>query len=80
VTIVHGVSQLLNGAYPDKVRKALERSLRKRGIKLIFNEYIDKIPGPGLSHVRTRSGKSITADLVVSFGFNYPQRYQLTGC
>ena len=66
VTLVHGDTQLLNKTYPDKFRYAMEQSLRSRGIEILLEEYIDSIPENGASHVTTRSGKKISADLVVS--------------
>jgi len=66
VTIVHGDSQVLNKAYPDKFRRALEKSLRERGVEFVFNDYVDVIPETPVSQVTTRKGKVIKADLVVT--------------
>jgi NADH dehydrogenase FAD-containing subunit len=59
---------LLNKTYPAKFRKALETRLRKRGVNIVFNDYVDDIPEAGPS-VKTRKGKSLKADLVVSHAF-----------
>jgi hypothetical protein len=38
---VHGDKQLFNPAYPEKMRKAAEASLRKRGVDLFLGEHLD---------------------------------------
>jgi len=66
VTIVHGDKQLFNPAYPEKMRKAAEVSMRKRGIDLILGDYVDIAETTEVSGISTRSGKAIkSADLVV---------------
>jgi len=65
VTIVQGDSGLLNGTYPAKFRKDIEARIRKRGIELVLDDYIDVIPPPGAGSVTTRKGKVLPADLVV---------------
>jgi hypothetical protein len=65
VTIVHGNSQLLNDTYPDKFRRAAEKSVTSRGVKLVLDDYVDQeFPVNGL--VTTRRGTTLSADLVVS--------------
>ncbi|KAF8648461.1 hypothetical protein AX16_006264 [Volvariella volvacea WC 439] len=64
VTIVHGDSSLLNSAYPEKWRKEAGRRVEERGVSILLNEYVDDLNTQD-GEVRTRSGKSITADLVV---------------
>jgi apoptosis-inducing factor 2 len=64
VTIVHGDKQLLNAAYPDKYRKAIENDITARNVHLALGEYVDEIPAVGQPAV-TRSGKTLDADLVV---------------
>jgi hypothetical protein len=63
---VHGDKQLFNPAYPEKMRKAAEASLRKRGVDLILGDYVDIAETTEVSGISTRSGKAIkSADLVV---------------
>jgi NADH dehydrogenase FAD-containing subunit len=64
VTIVHGEPKLLNAAYPEKFRNKAEQDVRARGVKLELREYIDNVEIKN-GAVMTRSGKSITADLVI---------------
>lgn len=47
---------------------AVRKSLEKRGIELVLDEYIDTIPAPGekVMGATARSGRTIEADLVVS--------------
>lgn len=66
VTIVQGDKLLTNKTYPDKFRKALDTSLRARGVDIIYNDYIDNIPADGVVGVTTRNGRKLNADLVVS--------------
>lgn len=66
MTIVHGDSALMNATYPSGFRKALEKDLRARGINLVLNDYVDEIPAPGPVSFKTRNGKEINVDLVVS--------------
>jgi glycine/D-amino acid oxidase-like deaminating enzyme len=66
VTIVQGDNLLTNKTYPDKFRKALDASLRARGVDIIYNDFVDDIPADGVIGVTTRNGRMIDADLVVS--------------
>jgi NADH dehydrogenase FAD-containing subunit len=66
VTIVQGDNLLTNKTYPDKFRKALDTSLRARGVEIVYNDFIDDIPADGVVGVTTRNGKQLDADLVVS--------------
>ncbi|KAK7687688.1 hypothetical protein QCA50_008904 [Cerrena zonata] len=70
VTIIHSEKQLLNDAYPEKFRVALEAKVRKANINLVLGDRIDSLPSPGTVGVLTRNGKELAdADLVVpSFG------------
>ena len=68
VTIVQGGNMLLNETYPDKVRHALDKSLKKRGVEIIYNDYIDAVPAEGVVGVTTRKGKKLNTDLVVNMG------------
>ncbi|KAG5635713.1 hypothetical protein H0H81_010338 [Sphagnurus paluster] len=64
VTIVHGGQYLLNGAYPVRYRKDIERRLRLRGVELILGDVVpDRIE---IGNVTTRNGKRLTPDLIVS--------------
>jgi len=66
VTVVHGEKRLLNAAYPEKMRKAAETSLRSRGVELILGDFVDFAETSEVDGVTTRSGKALkTADLVV---------------
>lgn len=64
VTIVHGDKQLLNAAYPDKYRKAIENDVTARDVHLVLGEYVDEIPDVGQPAI-TRSGKTLDSDLVI---------------
>ncbi|KAJ7103336.1 hypothetical protein B0H15DRAFT_811881 [Mycena belliarum] len=65
VTIVHSDKALTNSAYSAKFRKNLEGSLRKRGVKIILEDFVDEIPPPGPATIKTRKGTVIEADLVI---------------
>ncbi|KAI0262522.1 FAD/NAD-P-binding domain-containing protein [Gloeopeniophorella convolvens] len=66
VTIVHSDSQLLNGAYPAKYRKRLEKGVASRGINIVFNDYVDNFD---VVPATTRSGRPLDGDLIVpTFG------------
>ncbi|RDB30663.1 Apoptosis-inducing factor B [Hypsizygus marmoreus] len=67
VTIIHSQKQLLNGAYPDKFRKDVERRLQLRGVHLILGDYApeDAATNPEKT-VTTRNGKELHPDLVIS--------------
>jgi NADH dehydrogenase FAD-containing subunit len=79
VTIVHGDNELLNPTYKASFRKALEKGLRARGVKIILNDFIDEFPAAGPAVVKTRNGHHIDADLVVcllpSSAFAVTHRY-----
>ncbi|KAF8649402.1 hypothetical protein AX16_005843 [Volvariella volvacea WC 439] len=64
VTIVHGDKELLNPTYPDKWRKDVHRRVAERGVNLVLGEYVDDFSTHN-GALRTRSGKTIPADLVV---------------
>ncbi|KAJ7293142.1 FAD/NAD(P)-binding domain-containing protein [Mycena rebaudengoi] len=66
VTIVHGDNELLNPTYKASFRKALEKGLRARGVKIILNDFIDEFPAAGPAVVKTRNGHHIDADLVLA--------------
>ncbi|TFY61225.1 hypothetical protein EVJ58_g4643 [Rhodofomes roseus] len=70
VTIIHSGSKLLTSVYPDKYRNDIEKKARARGINIVFNEYVDEIPQPGVQGLTTRKGTRFdTADLVIpAFG------------
>ncbi|KAF8527679.1 FAD/NAD(P)-binding domain-containing protein [Gautieria morchelliformis] len=63
ITIVHGGKKLLNKAYPDKVRKDVERRIRHRGVEVILDDFIDPLPEG--TPVTTRKGVKLNADLIV---------------
>lgn len=66
MTLVQSANMLLNKAYPDKFRLALDRGLKARGVEIIYNDFIDDIPAEGVVGVATRNGNKLDADLVVS--------------
>lgn len=57
---------MLTDVYPLKYRTRVEEGLLNRDITLVLNDYIDDIPTGKYDSVKTRSGKIIKADLVVS--------------
>jgi NADH dehydrogenase FAD-containing subunit len=65
VTIVHKEDLLLNEAYPKSFRKDVAKSMRKRDIDLVFDDYIDDLDISEAGTIKTRSGKRIIADLVL---------------
>jgi NADH dehydrogenase FAD-containing subunit len=65
VTIVHGGSQLVNDTYSVKYRKTLEKRCTKIGIELVLGETVEDIPASNGPEVKTKSGKTIPADLVL---------------
>ncbi|KAI9570266.1 hypothetical protein HD554DRAFT_396054 [Boletus coccyginus] len=67
VSIVQGDRQLLNSTYPSSLRQGLATRLLARGVKLVFNEYVDSLPEEGTVGLVTRKGTEIPdADLVIS--------------
>jgi len=67
VTIVHSDSMLLNSAYPNKYRKRVEKDVTSRGINIVFNDYVDDLQD---TSPKTRSGRRLDGNLVVSFFFS----------
>ncbi|KAG5643925.1 hypothetical protein DXG03_009333 [Asterophora parasitica] len=65
VTIVHGDKLLLNAAYPDKARKYAAENVRARGVELVLDDYVDFAETAVVEGVTTRSGKKLSADLVI---------------
>ncbi|KAJ7609323.1 hypothetical protein DFH06DRAFT_1148443 [Mycena polygramma] len=65
VTIVHGGTGIMNFTYPSHVRDELDRQLRASGVDIIFGDYVDEIPPPGPTTIRTRKGKIMETDLVI---------------
>ena len=63
ITIVHSYNQLLNTAYPDKVRSAAAQAMVSRNIKLVLDDAVDFDTGSDTK--TTRRGHTLTADLVV---------------
>ncbi|KAF9502370.1 FAD/NAD-P-binding domain-containing protein [Pleurotus eryngii] len=55
ITIVQGSDHLLNDTYPLKFRTYAEKNVKKRSIKVVLGDF---------TSIKTRSGKSITADTV----------------
>ncbi|KII93158.1 hypothetical protein PLICRDRAFT_101083 [Plicaturopsis crispa FD-325 SS-3] len=65
VTIVQSGDMLLSKAFPERLRTAMGHNVAKRGIEIVYGDYIDEIPAPGAGTVKTRKGKTIESDLVV---------------
>ncbi|KAF8068703.1 hypothetical protein FPV67DRAFT_1561581 [Lyophyllum atratum] len=66
VTIVHGNSQLLNDAYPEKYRKDIERRLKARGVELVLGDIVPEDAQTGDEKtITTRNGKILSPDLIV---------------
>jgi len=65
VTIVHGDDMLVNKTYPNKFRKALDKSLKARGVEIVYNDFVDDVPAEGVVGVTTRNGRKLDADVVV---------------
>ncbi|VDC07412.1 unnamed protein product [Peniophora sp. CBMAI 1063] len=63
-TVVHGGRLLLNDFMSDKYRKAMEDDLHAAGVDVILNDHVDGSIKDGT--VRTRSGKVLEADLLVT--------------
>jgi glycine/D-amino acid oxidase-like deaminating enzyme len=55
----------MNSTYPARFRAGLAKDLHARGINIILNDFVDEIPAPGPTSVKTRNGHVIDADLVV---------------
>ncbi|KAF9043095.1 FAD/NAD-P-binding domain-containing protein [Panaeolus papilionaceus] len=66
VTIVHGDNLLLNDAYPKYFRRDVAKDVRKRGVDLILNDWVDDMTICDASTIETRNGRKLIADLVVS--------------
>ena len=64
VAIVQASSQLLNATYPDKFRKRMEKDITVRGVKVVYNDFVDNFEPEG--PITTRGGKTLEGDLVVS--------------
>jgi hypothetical protein len=58
---------LLNSAYPNKYRKRVEKDVTSRGISIVFNDYVDDVQD---TSPKTRSGRQLDGNLVVSFLFS----------
>ncbi|KAH8818831.1 hypothetical protein DL96DRAFT_1622092 [Flagelloscypha sp. PMI_526] len=80
VTIVHSSSLILSDVYPERFRRRVDKSIRERNVDIIYNDAIDDIPPfPALDAVRTRNGKHIPADLVLSARGGRPNTSFLNG-
>ncbi|KDR68432.1 hypothetical protein GALMADRAFT_78581 [Galerina marginata CBS 339.88] len=67
VTIVQGGKYLLTDIYPRKFRVDLERRLRLRGVKIVFEDHIDGHPEVGSdTPLKTRKGTPLKCDLLLS--------------
>lgn len=63
---MYGGSLPFSAAYPGRFRRAVESSLRARGIELVLDDYMDEIPSSGVGGVRTRKGRTLKSGLIVS--------------
>lgn len=66
MTIVHGQELLLNEAYPKYFRKDVAKDIRKRDVEVILNDWVDDMDISEAGTIRTRNGRKLVADLVVS--------------
>lgn len=64
VTIMQGGNMLLNETYPNKVHHMLDKSLKKCGVEIIYNDYINNVPEDGVGGVTMHKGKKLSSDLV----------------
>jgi len=65
ITIVHAQDNLLNETYPAKYRNRVKAGVAARGIDLVLNEYVEEFPPSGSGELVFRSGKKLSAGLVV---------------
>jgi NADH dehydrogenase FAD-containing subunit len=64
VTIVHGDKLLLNKAYPRSWRRTLTKRVRKMGVEVILDDFVDTLE-PVDGQVTTRNGHVVTTDFIV---------------
>ena len=57
---------LLNSAYPNKYRKRVEKDVTSRSVNIVYNDYVDDFES---TSPKTRSGRQLDGDLVVSVLF-----------
>ena len=64
---MHSGKLLLNGTYPDKFRKNVEKRVRARGIDVVLDDRVELFPEAGDTlDLETRGGKMLEdVDLVV---------------
>jgi len=68
ISVVHNASQVLNATYPERYRRAVQKSFQARGIDLILGDSVTDIPEDGHvpgDKVTTRQGRTLEAGLVV---------------
>ncbi|KAF9265449.1 FAD/NAD(P)-binding domain-containing protein [Marasmius fiardii PR-910] len=68
ITIINRERLLFNDAYPDKFRKAIQKQLESRNIKVILDNTVSEDLVPGLSDgvpIPTKNGQTLRPDLVV---------------
>ncbi|KAI0329007.1 FAD/NAD(P)-binding domain-containing protein [Cubamyces sp. BRFM 1775] len=65
VTLVHSDDMLLNDAYPEKFRRALERRVRAGGINVILQDRVATPPEGTIGITTTKGIRLDDADLVV---------------
>ncbi|ELU43291.1 pyridine nucleotide-disulfide oxidoreductase domain-containing protein [Rhizoctonia solani AG-1 IA] len=65
ITIIHGVTELMNSTYPHKFRKSLLDALTKKGAHVVLGDKISPDVLPEDGYVTTQSGTRIRADLVI---------------
>ncbi|PPR02371.1 hypothetical protein CVT24_011712 [Panaeolus cyanescens] len=66
VTIVHGQPLLLNSSYPKKFRDDAGRRVTSIGVNLVLSDFLDSTDISSNGIVKTRKGKEISADLVIT--------------
>jgi len=70
VTIVHGDRLPLSDHFPDYFRQKVVETLKKHDIEIVLGEKVDLNDIPQNGSIKLQSGKSLSADLVVSSNFN----------
>ncbi|PPQ95122.1 hypothetical protein CVT25_011665 [Psilocybe cyanescens] len=65
ITIIQAAGMVLNKTYPDRFRRAVESRLIARKINIVYGEYIENTQIEK-GALKTKSGKYIKADLVLS--------------
>ncbi|KAF9043388.1 FAD/NAD(P)-binding domain-containing protein [Panaeolus papilionaceus] len=65
ITIVQRESRLLSSVYPEKYRRYVDQRWTERGITIIADDEVERIPAFPAANVTTKKGVGLNADLVV---------------